>query len=1502
MPLTNGSNAGASFTGSSAADFYDGALNSSGAQTLTSGDQLSGGAGTDSLTATILNSVTPSSLSSIEALTIDFRTNANQTLSLANASGVTSVANEGSAVAGTVSNIEATSVSLAVKNTSADSTFAFKSAVVTGSANAASLTVDNVTATAGDGANITIASVETINLVSDGSASDVDLIAAAATTVNVSGAADLTLDSLNGDGSTAVTKIDASTFSGALTTVATGLGTSTVDVTVLGGTGNDTITADVTNDVSVAGGAGNDTITMNGTLTATDTVAGGEGTDTLKLSAAVAVGDAAGVSGIETVQFSATATQDMDAFSATEVTRVNSAVSNAALTINDASAAVATLGISVANNNTVTFARKVDTTADSLSVAMGASAAGITVAAVTANDIEALTLTSAGGANTITTLTGNDLTSITVTGSKNLVVTDAVAGSTVITTVNASAATGAVDIDISNNTVAATLSGGTGNDSLAGGAGNDVMTGGAGDDTLAGNNGRNSIDGGAGNDVITAGTGNDTIIGGEGNDNIDGGTGNDSITAGAGNDTITFNTDGDLTVNDVVDGGEGTDNLVLTTATAVAPTLTSIETIDATITGAVVLNLAGATSLTRVDIENGSAAGASLTNVVTGVTVRIFDADVAATIDTAAGASLTIDAQVNTSAGVTVTDAAAVTLKSTATTDADDLTSVALDDVDTTSLTITGSTNAAADLDTGAISGTNALATVSVSSSTSGAAVIVDTIADADALTSLTVVANYGNVTMGAIGGTGTAEALASITVSADNGATADIGDITADTTDSTTDNAMIVTATAAANSIVELSDITNTYGTISLTTSGAGEVSSDQGTDALTADDITITAGAGGTYDSLVATDDVTITATNSTALTFSSIDTGATSAAALNVTASGSAAFAITTVVASAGVLNVDGGNATGTVNVDGSNWTGAATLTGGAANDTLIGGSSNDIITGGAGDDSLTGGNGNDTISGGAGNDNLILGGTGNDSVSGGDGNDTFTVTTATDLTSADTLDGGDGTDTLAITLAGATVSATTTNIETVNATFGSTSGGALNAGNVSGMTTLKLASSGGSSSVTAINIASGATVNVSDADTDTVALDTASGASLNVRYSAVSGGTTSITDAVSVSVVSGTADGSANAMAFDDTDTTSITVSATTFDVATGNITSTSAVTSVSVSTTTTGNTATVGTLAEAEALTSLTVTARNAAAQIGNVGGSAEAVVLSTVSVTADGADATVGTITADTTTDSTTDLAMTLTVSATLGNTATVGAIDNQYGTVTYNLTGAGTLTTGAITAADATINAGNATGSVTVDASVVAAAVAATFGTGTNTYTAGLGADTVTLAAASGVDEIRLNGDSTPVAVEITNFQTGGVDKLSLDMSVFSAPVDGNSAAITHATAVDISEITGDATAVSGDNIFVLTGAQFATTALLEAALEDGGSFEITGASAWTANEDIIVVWSDGSNSYVGAVNIDTTTTTSIDTATVTVLATLVGVDASVAGTLTNANFDFIA
>ena len=85
----------------------------------------------------------------------------------------------------------------------------------------------------------------------------------------------------------------------------------------------------------------------------------------------------------------------------------------------------------------------------------------------------------------------------------------------------------------------------------------------------------------------------------------------------------------------------------------------------------------------------------------------------------------------------------------------------------------------------------------------------------------------------------------------------------------------------------------------------------------------------------------------------------------------------------------------------------------IDGGADNDSLFGEAGDDLILGGSGDDTVDGGTDDDVIYGDAGNDKLI-GGLGNDTIKGGADNDTFVIQATDD--GRDSYDGGDGIDTL------------------------------------------------------------------------------------------------------------------------------------------------------------------------------------------------------------------------------------------------------------------------------------------------------------------------------------------------------------------------------------------------------------------------------------------------------------------------------------------------------
>jgi hypothetical protein len=178
-------------------------------------------------------------------------------------------------------------------------------------------------------------------------------------------------------------------------------------------------------------------------------------------------------------------------------------------------------------------------------------------------------------------------------------------------------------------------------------------------------------------------------------------------------------------------------------------------------------------------------------------------------------------------------------------------------------------------------------------------------------------------------------------------------------------------------------------------------------------------------------------------------------------------------------------------------------------------------------------------------------------------------------------------------------------------------------------------------------------------------------------------------------------------------------------------------------------------------------------------------------------------------------------------------------------------------------------------------------------------------GTASITLASGSGADTVVV-GDTGMGTVSITNFRTGtGGDEISFDISQTGTISTGASGVVADSTAADIGEISGASTfgttagTQTTDNIIVLTGAYFATAALAEASIEAAGSRALTLSANNATNDDYIIVWSDGSNSYVGVYNNTTNAGTGF-ARDLTVMVELVGVDASVSGTLVAANFDF--
>jgi len=496
---TSGSLVGSAGTTSTAGNDAFVADNTSATQVGAS-DTLNGGAGMDSLTIYGTFTSTAPVMSNIENVTVDSM-GAGSTWNFATTTGITSLTNSRAVGAATVSVASGVAVTLA-NNALATGiqTVNYAAAATSGVLNLNNVNTNTTVAVVQTGAALT-----TLNVATAGTASKFGTLTTGATTttLNVTGATDLTIiDAL----AATVVKVDANAFTGKLAIVTgdTVAGTTAAPgLTVIGGTGNDTIditasgTADVT---SVTAGLGDDTVLVTAAQIAadvTDILNAGAGADTLSINF---LDDATGagllataltttVTGFEKITLTANvAAARTHTFA--EGT-VKSGVTQ--FTVNGAGAdTFALTGLSAASTLTVntneaevsaTYAT--DTAADTLSVQLDGTTLGI----LTAGAFETVNLLStkdtANNTNALTTGTLSAATSVVLTGAGNM--TGGTIAVAATAAVNAAAYTG--DLTATTFTALKSYAGGTGKDEIttaagglkqgvtyAGGAGADKLT------------------------------------------------------------------------------------------------------------------------------------------------------------------------------------------------------------------------------------------------------------------------------------------------------------------------------------------------------------------------------------------------------------------------------------------------------------------------------------------------------------------------------------------------------------------------------------------------------------------------------------------------------------------------------------------------------------------------------------------------------------------------------------------------------------------------------------------------------------------------------------------------------------------------------------------------------------------------------------------------------------------------------------------------------------------
>ena len=565
--LLDGSAAGQIFTLTTGTDVLPGLTGSNGDAstagddtvvgengTLTANDNLDGGTGDNVLDYSSSGSANvteqgfeTNNIQTFE-ITSDVDSGKTTTFELTDANGVTSLVNDDSSADLVLEGLEAITAITLREVTGGNTTVTYQDSVLAGSSDEQSLTLNGVASQTDTAVSTVIigkasdvdGGVETINLVTTGAASLLTELDTGASTINISGDKDLFIENeLVG-----ATTINADGFDGDLQ-----------------------LKADTGEAVAFTGGSGNDRIDFGGSFNSNDTITGGDGTaDVLGVNTLSSIDNADTVSadGFEVLAFTDATGGTLDVNStggsaAVLPTSINTfefeGGLSSALTLTDTQNDVTVNLAGDPGGNSVTVALvSPDTTADTVNIGWADDVDG-TISTLTANDAETLNLdvdeTASDKTLTINTLTAEELTTLNITGDGNLNI--ASAGTATLTTIDASTATGDLDIDglagAYKASTAVTITTGEGDDSVAGSAFSDTLSLGDGDDTLAA---------GDGNDTVTAGDGNDSIDGGNGADSIDGGEGNDTIDGGVNGDTLTGGTGSDVFVYDVLNDSRNT--------------------------------------------------------------------------------------------------------------------------------------------------------------------------------------------------------------------------------------------------------------------------------------------------------------------------------------------------------------------------------------------------------------------------------------------------------------------------------------------------------------------------------------------------------------------------------------------------------------------------------------------------------------------------------------------------------------------------------------------------------------------------------------------------------------------------------------------------------------------------------------------------------------------------------------------------------------------------------
>lgn len=498
--------------GTSGNDTVNGVIETAGTISLNLTDVIDLGAGTDTVkvnyanTAATFDATKIPTLTGVEIVTIS-GTNGASTMNGGIAPSLTTL-NWNTPLTASVMTVSAAPATLlnygmdAITVDDSDLVVTYATGALTGSSDAATVTVGGLKSVTNDAANssdITLqgaasgSGFETVNMVV-GSESRLGALVVAdsanstMSTLNISGAGALkifgTLDFKSTSGT-----INASSNTGGVT-----LTVGTEAITMTGGSGNDTLTFVAAGDLDA-----NDSITLGG---GTDKIVLA---DTSISSTTTALNAAITATGAEIVGYSAAATVDMAYQAATKVAM--SSTTDVKLTVNKLSSTdtvIIDTGTHAGADLDVLGSLGYTTLNLELN---GTAAASVNMDIVTATSQSAVNIVSngtvVGTSNVIDNLALSAVTTVTVTGAQGLTITEALANTAVV--VNGSAMTG--KLSVIGGTAASSLVGGSAVDSITGGVAGDTLEGGAGADVIktgANANGTgDQVSGGLGADAVT---------------------------------------------------------------------------------------------------------------------------------------------------------------------------------------------------------------------------------------------------------------------------------------------------------------------------------------------------------------------------------------------------------------------------------------------------------------------------------------------------------------------------------------------------------------------------------------------------------------------------------------------------------------------------------------------------------------------------------------------------------------------------------------------------------------------------------------------------------------------------------------------------------------------------------------------------------------------------------------------------------------------------------------